>query len=49
MLYLSSEESAVRLICPELDKTWIPVGGEPIVGRLGIPLQLQSAVAVETV
>jgi len=34
MLYLSSEESAIRLICPDLDKTWIPVGGQPIVGRL---------------
>lgn len=34
MLYLSSEESAMRLICPELDKTWIPVGGVPVVGRL---------------
>ncbi len=33
-LYLSSEESAIRLICPDLDESWIPVGGEPIVGRL---------------
>ncbi len=35
MLYLSSEESAIRLICPELDEAWIPVGGEAIIGRLG--------------
>jgi glutamate synthase domain-containing protein 1 len=41
MLYLSSEESAIRLICPDLDRTWIPVGGEPIIGRLGTPLQPQ--------
>ncbi|MBI2916380.1 MAG: glutamine amidotransferase family protein [Chloroflexi bacterium] len=34
MLYLSSEESAIRLISPELDRAWIPMGGEPIVGRL---------------
>ncbi len=40
-LYLSSEESAIRLICPDLDKTWIPMGGEPIVGRLKTPLQSQ--------
>ncbi len=40
-LYLSSEESAIRLVCPEVDKTWIPMGGEPIVGRLGKPLQPQ--------
>ncbi len=50
MLYLSSEESAIRLICPDLDKTWIPVGGEPIVGRLDMPLQPQLvAAARETV
>jgi glutamate synthase domain-containing protein 1 len=41
MLYLSSEESAIRLVCPEVDRTWIPMGGEPIVGRLGMPLQPQ--------
>jgi glutamate synthase domain-containing protein 1 len=34
MIYLSSEESAIRLIEPELDKAWIPVGGQPVVGRL---------------
>jgi len=38
-LYLSSEESAIRLICPDLDRAWIPMGGEPIVGRLGVPPQ----------
>ncbi len=42
MLYLSSEESAIRLICPDLDRTWIPMGGEPIVGRLGRTRQPQS-------
>jgi len=34
MLYLSSEESAIRLIAPDLDKAWIPMGGQPVVGRL---------------
>ncbi|MEE8471528.1 MAG: glutamine amidotransferase family protein [Dehalococcoidia bacterium] len=34
VLYLSSEESAIRLVCPDLEKAWIPMGGEPIVGRL---------------
>jgi len=38
MLYLSSEESAIRLVCPDLERAWIPVGGEPIVGRLEQPL-----------
>jgi len=35
MLYLSSEESAIRLVSPQLDRAWIPDGGEPVVGRLG--------------
>jgi len=39
MLYLSSEESAIRLISPELDKAWIPSGGEPIIGSLKHPIQ----------
>ena len=38
MLFLSSEESAIRLICPDLDRAWIPMGGEPIVGSLDKPL-----------
>ena len=34
-VYLSSEESAIRLVEPELDATWIPVGGHPVIARLG--------------
>jgi glutamate synthase domain-containing protein 1 len=34
MLYLSSEESAIRLVCPDLDSAWIPTGGQPVIGRL---------------
>ncbi len=34
LLFLSSEEAAIRLVCPEVDHTRIPMGGEPIVGRL---------------
>jgi len=34
MLYLSSEEAAIRLIRPDVDRTWIPMGGEPVIGRL---------------
>ena len=32
--YLSSEESAMRLVSPNLDKFWCPRGGEPVVGKL---------------
>jgi glutamate synthase domain-containing protein 1 len=49
MLYLSSEESAIRLICPELDRAWIPVGGEPVVGRLKTGSHLQPIADKETV
>jgi len=43
MLYLSSEESAIRLVCPELDRAWIPMGGEPVVGNLKNPLNQSSS------
>jgi len=46
MLYLSSEESAIRLICPDLDRAWIPVGGEPIVGSLERPIVPQDVPVV---
>ena len=49
MLYLSSEESAIRLICPDLDRAWIPMGGEPIVGRLGTSPQPQPVTIGEEV
>ena len=39
VLYLSSEESAIRLVSPDLDRAWIPMGGEPIVGSLEKPLK----------
>jgi len=34
MFYLSSEEAPMRLICPDLERSWIPKGGEPVIGRL---------------
>ncbi len=45
-LYLSSEESSIRLICHDLDRAWIPMGGEPIVASLGKPLQAPPLVTV---
>jgi len=48
-LYLSSEESAIRLICPNLDRTWIPMGGEPVVGRLKTVSQPQPMATEGTV
>lgn len=31
MVYLASEEAAIRVIEPELDKIWAPKGGEPVI------------------
>jgi len=33
-LYMSSEESAMRLVAPNLDRFWYPRGGESVVGKL---------------
>lgn len=48
VLYLSSEESAIRLICPDLDDAWIPRGGEPIIGSLKSPLQPRKGAMAES-
>ena len=34
MVYIASEESAIRIICPELDKIWAPTGGEAVIYTL---------------
>ena len=31
VVYISSEESAIRIIQPNLDKIWSPNGGEPVI------------------
>ncbi len=38
-LYISSEEAAIRTVCPDPDVVWHPDGGEPVVGQLhaGVP------------
>ncbi|MFC1906283.1 glutamine amidotransferase family protein [Chloroflexota bacterium] len=42
VVYLSSEESAIRLISLELDKVWTPMGGEPVVVRLKTDVQVHT-------
>ncbi|MCX8052828.1 MAG: glutamine amidotransferase family protein [Armatimonadetes bacterium] len=34
-LYFSSEEASIRLVSPELDNVWTPMGGMPVVGKIG--------------
>ncbi len=33
MVYVASEESAIREICPRPDRSWMPRAGEPVVAR----------------
>lgn len=33
-IYISTEESAIREICPKPDKVWMPRAGEPVIGKL---------------
>jgi len=34
LLFVSSEESAIRTVCPNLERVYTPMGGEPVIGRL---------------
>jgi len=33
-LYVASEESAIREICPQPDRVWMPRAGEPVLGTI---------------
>ncbi|MCX7681384.1 MAG: glutamine amidotransferase family protein [Anaerolineae bacterium] len=41
-LYLASEEAPIRLLCPQPERVWTPLGGEPVVGRLRTPWSAQE-------
>ena len=34
LVYIASEEAAIRIIEPSLDRVWAPKGGEPVLVRL---------------
>ncbi len=34
LLYVSSEESAIRQVCPRPDRVWAPNAGQPVIGEL---------------
>ena len=44
MLYIASEESAIREVASSLDKVWNPKAGEPVIGELKIPVSNTDAV-----
>jgi glutamate synthase domain-containing protein 1 len=33
-LYISSEEAAIRMVAKDLDSVWMPIAGEPTIGKL---------------
>jgi len=45
ILYASSELAAIHLVEPEIEDTWIPEGGEPVIGRLGSKPQVSASAA----
>lgn len=36
VLYIASEEAAIREICAAPDRVWMPKAGEPVIGRLKV-------------
>jgi len=42
LVFLCSEEAAIRCVCPDLDLAWTPRGGEPVAVRLGAQDHLLS-------
>ncbi len=36
-MYVSSEEAAIRKVCPSPSLVWRPEGGQPVIGRVSIP------------
>ena len=47
LLYVSSELSAIGAIEAELDAVSIPMGGQPVIGRLGEPPVLEEPLPAE--
>jgi len=39
MLYMASEESAIREIAPDLDEVWSPRAGTPVFGTLSAEVE----------
>lgn len=39
IVYIASEEAAIREVCPDIEGIWAPKGGEPIIVRIDEELQ----------
>lgn len=42
--YIASEEAPIRLVEPDLDRVWVPRGGEPVICRLAGAVPATAAV-----
>lgn len=45
LVYMASEEAAIREICPSLDRLWYARGGEPIVAEMAADVLAEEEVA----
>jgi len=36
LLFIASEECAIRAVCPSPDRVWMPKAGEPVIGRVTV-------------
>jgi glutamate synthase domain-containing protein 1 len=34
MVYIASEEAAIRVMAPDIRNVWSPAGGEPVIVRV---------------
>ena len=34
MVYIASEEAAIRVMAPDIQNIWSPAGGEPVIVRV---------------
>ena len=48
-VYVASEESAIREICPKPEESWMPRAGEPVVARLQPGVRSPAALVAEPV
>ncbi|MGM0366448.1 MAG: class II glutamine amidotransferase [Actinomycetota bacterium] len=46
-LYVSSEEAAIRKVCPSPDILWRPGGGEPVIGKVAVPQKTKQGEKVK--
>ncbi len=46
-IYVSSEEAAIKKVCPEPEIVWRPEGGEPVIGMVNLPQKTEAKKSLE--